>query len=191
MHCKLSVWEFCSQVVLAELFTVRGELWCIVRWHSEVERGGWSDHGSSLPCNEIRKKCFSEESYKENSASNHSEANTEKLILCHVTLLIHPTPSVRIVLGHKLYFKYCKTVKIISCVKRSRSWRLINAPCTISREPETISEFILSCDHCISTLAICKVHSSAADEWRKTVVRVQLSLYYFGHHLQFSHNMCT
>lgn len=59
-----------------------------------------------------------------------------------------------------------------------------------SREPETISEFILSCDHCISMLAVCKVHSSAADEWRKTEVRVQLS-HYFGHHLQFSHNVCA
>ena len=134
MHCKLSVWEFCSQVVLAELFTVRGELWCSVRRRSEVGRGGRSGHGSSFTLQRDKRKCSR---WRELQGKQCIQPlwcllvaiqNEDKLILCCATLFIHPTPTVHKVLGQKLYFKYCRTDKIFSCVKRSR--RAINARIT-------------------------------------------------------------
>lgn len=53
LHIKLIDWEVLLIIfsllyfkLLQVVLTVCGKLWCNVRWHSEVGKGGWTGHGS-------------------------------------------------------------------------------------------------------------------------------------------------
>lgn len=53
LHMKLIDWEVWLIIfsllyfkLLQVFLTVCGKLWCSVRWHSEVGKGGWTGHGS-------------------------------------------------------------------------------------------------------------------------------------------------